>query len=116
MATLAPPSPRHPQGLIPSGQLWLPRASLSACVRGCMVRSTVGYHLRDVQKINRFPATPLCSLSWWFAGRSENLVASRPGTLPGLHSQREPYPGRWVLSGPQTRPTASYCAEPTRRS
>lgn len=113
MATLAPPSPRHPPGLIPSGQLWLPRASLSACVRGAMVRSTVGYTLTDAQRINRFPATPLCSLSWWFEGRSETLVPERPDTLPDLHSPREAYPGRWVLTGPHTRPSASYCAEPT---
>ena len=113
MATLVPPSARHPQGLIPSGQLWLPCASLSACLRGTMVRSTLGYTLTDEQRINRFPATPLCSLSWWFEGRSEALVADRPDTLPGLHSPREAYPGRWVLAGPQTRPSASYCAAPT---
>jgi AraC-like DNA-binding protein len=113
MANLVPPSPRHPQGLIPSGQLWLPRASLSACLRGSIVRSTVGYSLSDAQRINRFPATPLCSLSWWFEGCSEALVADRPDAVPGLHSPREVYPGRWVLAGPQTRPSASYCAEPT---
>lgn len=28
--------------LIPSGTLWLPRASLSACLRGVMERNTVG--------------------------------------------------------------------------
>lgn len=113
MATLVPPSDRHPQGLIPSGQLWLPRASLAACVRGTMVRSTLGYSLTDEQRINRFPATPLCSLSWWFQGRSEALVPDRPDSTPGLHSPREAYPGRWVLAGPQTRPSASYCATPT---
>lgn len=113
MATLVPPSPRHPQGLIPSGELWLPRASLSACLRGTIVRSTVGYSLSDAQRINRFPATPLCSLSWWFEGRSEALVPDRPDSTPDLHSPREAYPGRWVLAGPQTRPSASYCAEPT---
>jgi len=113
MATLVSPSPRHSRGLIPSGHLWLPRASLSACLRGTMVRSTMGHPLRDEQRINRFPATPLCSLSWWFEGRSEVLVADRPDTLPGLHSPREDYPGRWVLSGPHTRPSTSYCADPT---
>ena len=113
MATLVPPSARHPQGLIPSGQLWLPRASLSACLRGTMVRSTVGHVLTDAQRINRFPATPLCSLTWWFEGRSEALVADRPDTMPGLRSRREAYPGRWVLTGPHTRPSTSYCATPT---
>lgn len=113
MATLVLPSARHPHGLIPSGQLWLPRASLSACVRGAMVRSTLGYTLRDEQRINRFPATPLCSLSWWFEGRSECLVPERPDTMPDLRSPREAYPGRWVLTGPHTRPSSSYCAAPT---
>jgi AraC-like DNA-binding protein len=113
MATLVPPSPRHPPGLIPSGQLWLPRAGLSACLRGAMVRSTVGYSLGEEQRINRFPATPLCSLSWWFQGGSEAMVADRPDTMPGLQSQREAYPGRWVLAGPHTRPSSSYCAAPT---
>lgn len=113
MATLVTPSAQHPQGLIPSGQLWLPRASLSACLRGTMVRSTLGHTLTDEQRINRFPATPLCSLSWWFEGRSEALVADRPDTMPDLHSPRADYPGRWVLAGPHTRPSTSYCAAPT---
>ena len=113
MASLAPPSPRHPVGLIPSGALWLPRASLTACLRAAMARSTVGHALSDAQRINRFPASPLCSLSWWFEGRSEALVAERPDTMPTEHSPREAYPGRWVLAGPQTRPTSSYCAGPT---
>ena len=85
MASLAPPSPRHPAGLIPSGELWLPRASLTACLRAAMARSTVGYTLSDAQRINRFPASPLCSLSWWFEGRSEALVAEHPDTMPTEH-------------------------------
>lgn len=113
MALPVSPSTRHAKGLIPSGQLWLPRASLSACLRGAMVRSTLGYTLSEEQRINRFPATPLCSLSWWFQGRSEALVSDRPDTMPGLHSAQEDYPGRWVLSGPHTRPSSSYCAAPT---
>ena len=78
-----------------------------------MARNTVGYTLSDAQRVNRFPASPLCSLSWWFEGRSEALVAERPDTMPTEHSPREAYPGRWVLAGPQTRPTSSYCAGPT---
>ncbi|MDA8523701.1 helix-turn-helix domain-containing protein [Acidovorax sp. NCPPB 4044] len=113
MATLVSSSARQPDGLIPSGQLWLARPALSACVRGTIVRSTVGHVLRNEDRINRFPAAPLCSLSWWFTGRSETLVPERPGTMAGLNSPREPMPGRWVLAGPQTRPTTSYCAEPT---
>lgn len=113
MATLAPSPARHPPGLIPSGQLWLPSSSLSACLRGVIVRSTVGHALGDAQRINRFPATPLCSLSWWFTGCSEALVAEHPDTMPGLDSARAPYPGRWVLAGPQSRPSSSYCTGPS---
>lgn len=113
MATLASPSLRHHAGLIPSGQLWLPRASLSACLRGAMVRSTVGHALSPAQRINRFPATPLCSLSWWFEGRSEYLVPERPDAMAGLDSPRQAIHGRWVLAGPQTRPSTSFCAAPT---
>lgn len=110
---LGPLSPRHPAGLIPSGELWLPRPSLTACLRAAIARNTVGRTLSDAQRINRFPASPLCSLSWWFEGRSEALVAERPDSMPTEHSPREAYPGRWVLAGPQTRPTSSYCAKPT---
>jgi AraC-like DNA-binding protein len=113
MATLVPLSARQPQGLIPSGQLWLARPTLAACVRGTLVRSTVGHVLSDAQRLNRFPATPLCSLSWWFTGRSEYLVPERPNTMATLQSPREPIPGRFMLAGPQTRPVTSYCAEPT---
>ena len=42
MATLKPAALDFDPALIPSGALWLPRASLSACLRGVMVRSTVG--------------------------------------------------------------------------
>ncbi len=114
MAFLAPSHDRHPEGLIPSGQLWLPRPSLSACVRGTLVRSTLGHDLSDAQRINRFPASPLCSLSWWLAGRSESLVPMQPGTMPDLDNSRsEPIAGRWVLAGPQTRPSTSWSPRPT---
>ena len=111
MAFLVPHTARQPAGLIPSGQLWLPRASLSACVRGALVRSTLGFALSDEQRINRFPASPLCSLNWWFEGCGEVLVAEGDA-MPGARAAREPMPGRWVLAGPQTRPVSSWCPGP----
>lgn len=99
-------------GLIPSGTLWLPRASLSACVRGAMVRSTLGHSLNDAQRINHFPASPLCSLSWWFEGSSYALAPAQPGQPVSLDGPRLPMPGRWVLTGPHTRPGASWCPGP----
>ena len=113
MATLAPLSADHPPGLIPSGQLWLPRASLTSCLRAAMVRSTMGYELTDAQRLNHFPASPLCSLSWWFEGQGETLLPRNPGTVATLDCERAPLPGRWVLSGPQTAPSTSWCPDPT---
>jgi len=103
---------RQPDTLLPSGQLWLPRASLVACVRSVVVRSTVGHVLDDEQRINRFPATPLCSLSWWFEGRSEMLLSSDEDCMPDVGSTRVPAPGRWVIGGPQTRPTSTWSPGP----
>lgn len=113
MATLAPLSAEHPSGLIPSGQLWLPRASLTHCLRASIVRNTVGHRLSDAQRINHFPASPLCSLSWWFIGYSETLVPRTTGGVGHLGCERLPMPGRWVLTGPQTVPSTSWCPEPT---
>jgi len=98
--------------LIPSGTLWLPRASLSACLRGVMVRSTVGAPLSDAQRLNHFPATPLCSLSWWFTGCSHRVEPSQPGRMGQLTDARQPLLGRWVFGGPFTRPSTSWCPGP----
>ena len=98
--------------LIPSGTLWLPRTSLTSCLRGAMVRNTVGIVLNDHQRLNHFPATPLCSLSWWFTGSSVMLEAPRPALMPVVSDSMHPMPGRWVLGGPSTRPTSSWCPGP----
>ncbi len=87
-------------------RLWLPRLSLSACLRGVMTRDTRGLELDDAQRLNRFPASPLCSLSWWFHGEGrmlgfdEHVGASRP------------MPGRFVFGGPHRVPTLSWCPGP----
>jgi AraC-like DNA-binding protein len=94
--------------LLPSGTLWLPRASLSGCLRGAMVRNTVGADLSEAQRLNHFPATPLCCLSWWFTGCSHMLEPSAPGQMGQLADPRRPLAGRWTLSGPFTRPATSW--------
>lgn len=99
-------------GLSPSGTLWLPRASLSACLRAVMVRNTLGTALRDDQRLNHFPATPLCSLSWWFTGCSYLLESSSPGQMGRCTDPRRPLPGRWIFGGPFTRPVSSWCPGP----
>lgn len=84
-------------------RLWLPRLSLSACLRGVMGRDTRGVSLSDAQRFNHFPAAPLCSLSWWFTGSSERVDLTAP---QGPH---QPMPGRFVFAGPHTVPTCSWC-------
>src|SRR5471032_1533022 len=51
-------------------RLWTPRLSLSGCVRGVMTRDARGVALSPEQRFNYFPASPLCSIGWWLAGRS----------------------------------------------
>lgn len=100
MATLAPPlQPVLAQRNRAPAQLWLPHWSLSHCVRAIVSRSTLGIG-RDWPAEwhhNHFPASPLCTISWFFAGHSELL---EPGQAP----QRLP---QVSLAGPFTRPTHS---------
>jgi AraC-like DNA-binding protein len=112
MATPLPLAHAFDEALIPSGTLWLPRASLTACMRGTMVRNTLGADLSDAQRINHFPASPLCSLSWWFTGHSVTLEPAQPGQMGTLSDPQRPLPGTWVLGGPQTRPVSSWCPGP----
>jgi AraC-like DNA-binding protein len=92
-------------------RLWLPRASLSACSRGVMGRSTLGLDLTEAQRLNFFPSTPLCTISWWFHGASE--MAPSPNTAPHLDltGPRRRLSGV-MFSGPLTRPTVTWNAGP----
>lgn len=112
MATLKPAALDFDPALIPSGALWLPRASLSACLRGVMVRNTLGASLTDAQRLNHFPAFPLCNLCWWFTGCSHMLEPAQPGRMAQLSDPRQPLAGRWVFGGPFTRPSTSWCPGP----
>lgn len=98
--------------LWPSGTLWQSRASLSACIRASMVRNTLGADHTVAQRVNHFPASPLCSLSWWFSGSSLGLAAPPAGATEGEIEEHWPMPGRWVLCGPQTRPLSTWCPGP----
>jgi AraC-like DNA-binding protein len=83
-------------------RLWLPRLSLSACVRGVMVRDTRGVMLAEADRLNHFPASPLCSLSWWFSGESEMVDFGQ------ARDTRCRMPGRFVFAGPHQGPTVSW--------
>ena len=96
--------------LLSSGTLWQPRAALTACLRVAMVRNTVGAALSDAQRINHFPASPMCSLGWWFTGKSLALKTPPDSTFDIQNTA--PLPGQWVLAGPQTRPVSSWCPGP----
>lgn len=82
-----------------ANRLWLPRLSLSACVRGVMGRDTRGVALGEAQRLSHFPASPLCSLSWWFSGEAEQLPFGEP------QGPATPMPGRFVFGGPFRGPT-----------
>lgn len=86
-------------------QLWLPRTALSSCTRGVIARNTIGVELTDAQRFNYFPASPLCSISWWFEGRSELFATD--STLQLQDSHRTPLSGV-LFSGPHTRPSVSW--------
>lgn len=100
MAHLAtPPQPRLAALNRAPAQLWLPRFALSQCVRAVVARSTlgVGRHWPPEWHHNHFPASPLCTVSWFFAGHSELLE-------PDCPPQRLPTAS---FAGPFTRPTHS---------
>lgn len=89
-------------------RLWLPRLSLTACVRGVMSRSTLGLDLPDTRRFNYFPASPRCSLSWWFAGCSQSLpVGAHAGQTADI-SLRHTHPGQVVFGGAHTGPSLSW--------
>ncbi|OYV02004.1 MAG: AraC family transcriptional regulator [Burkholderiales bacterium PBB5] len=86
-------------------RLWLPRPALTACVRGILARDTRGLALTDAQRFNHFPATPLCSISWWFEGESQLLPPYAPAQAD---TPRQPLPARVLLAGPFTHPLCSW--------
>lgn len=101
----------QPSSLLPKAafsqarsNLWLPRAALSSCVRAVMSRDTRGVTLSEEQRYNHFPATPTCSIVWYFSGRGEVLD---PGCPAGSGSPRTPF-GPLTFCGPLTSPAISW--------
>ena len=91
--------------LLSNARLLAPRLSLSSCVRAYVARSTLDAPLAEpAQRLNRFPATPFCSITWFIAGDVEMVEPAMPTA-----SWR-----RALLTGPQTRPSISYNPGPTR--
>ena len=92
-----------------TARLWLPQLSLTGCIRGVMVRDTTGVSLPDERRFNHYPATPMCSISWWFTGDVEMVAANGKLTLD---TPRAPAPARVAFSGPWTRPSVTWSTGP----
>lgn len=87
--------------------LWLPRAALASCVRAVIVRDTRGVALAEEKRYNHFPATPVCSIVWYFSGSGEMLAPGCPA-LPD--SPRAPF-GPATFFGPLGGPAISWNPE-----
>jgi len=89
--------------LPPTARLLPPRTSLASCIRAHMARDTTGIPLLPVdERINRFPASHMCAITWFIEGQCR-LVAPEEVAMPD---------GQWlasaIVSGPHTGPTASF--------
>lgn len=81
--------------------LWLPRASLSSLVRAVVSRDTRGVPLAARDRYNHFPASPVCSITWYFSGEVDMVL---PGYGAHEDSPRERVTTRIIVTGPFTRP------------
>lgn len=78
----------------PRSALISPRESLAACVRAFVMRNTIGSALPPHQRLNHFPASPACTVTWFIEGRTEWVHGGMP-------------PGRIIFCGPKTGPVTS---------
>lgn len=83
--------------------LWPPSA-LSGCVMACIARSTVGAQLSPTERLNRFPASPLCALTWVLEGEVFRLPWQARSMADG-----EALPAV-SFSGPHAGPSMSVAA------
>lgn len=91
--------PRMPQHA--TARLIAPPASLASCVRAFVVRDTTGIPLLPPeQRLNHFPATVMCSLSWVLEGST-------------LLEDGQPMP-RAAVGGPRSGPRTSSNPGPVR--
>lgn len=78
-----------------SSAFFSPTKSLSSFAFGYILRDTRSLDLSSSQRVNRFPASPLCSVSWVFDG--EIYLAGSDQAMPQIS-----------FSGPQSKPVVSY--------
>lgn len=87
-------------------ELWLPNPELSHCMRGIASRDTRWCTLLPEQMNNYFPASPMCSLLWYWQG--DCAVAPVATDQPG---QRQSVP-KICLVGPHSYATVSWNSGP----
>ena len=87
----------------PSTRLAPPPPALQGCVRAFISRDTTGMALSMAERLNRFPATPLCTITWFLSGETITVE-------PELGLLLE----RVVVSGPLTRPVVTFNPGPVR--
>jgi AraC-like DNA-binding protein len=90
-----------PAAPTPLTRLIAPRAALASCVRAILVRDTTDCALLPpAQRLNRFPAAPMCSIVWTVAG---DVEAAAPGlSLPDVRMPPA------LFGGPRSYPLVSY--------
>jgi AraC-like DNA-binding protein len=81
----------------PTTILQPPPPALNGCVRAFISRDTTPAALPVAERLNRFPATPLCAITWFLAGEAITVEPEEGVAL-----------GRIVLSGPLTRPAITF--------
>lgn len=90
-----------PADSTPVTRLIAPRLALASCVRAFLVRDTTGCPpMPPAQRLNRFPAAPMCSIAWTISGE---LEAAAPGL--GVADVRMPSA---LFGGPRSYPLVSY--------
>lgn len=97
---------KGPAGCVSStiSELLLPDVALSSCLFGAFVRDTRGCDLNFEQRFNHYAASPLCAISWIFAGECHLLDDRRQMDDPN----QAPLLDRIVVSGPQRGPRTSW--------
>ena len=81
-----------------------PRASLAGCLFGAIVRDTRHLSLDDAHRFNFFPASPLCTLSWFFEGASHLASFAGDGSIAIDEAPAQTA----FIAGPQRRPMISW--------
>jgi AraC-like DNA-binding protein len=80
--------------------LRLPRPALAGCVRAYVSRSTRGVDLTPDERLNHYPASPLCTLAWTIEGAG--VLVSKGGVPVQQHVTQ-----RILLMGPHTVPSVT---------